>query len=406
MILEAALTIGGFSMVTGSILYLQHHIMKGAKDERKVIDEVLEVKKVNFKRNDKVYKPKMKKKIPHSWGTEYVYNFPPGLEYSKAKECIPALQDALHKEVEVTNDYYLHFEVYDQPLKNDIPFNPELMNEAEKDCVVPLGVNRKGEVHWYDFEGKYPHLLMAGITGGGKSSVLRIMISWLGIKGKADLYLMDLKGGVEFTIFENLPNVVDFKYDLDGGLSMIQKVEKEMMSRYEKMRKNRVNHYKTLQLFPIVLFFDEMAILNTKNSSDNKETKKKKQQIKQSLAVIASQGRGSGVFLVCCTQRPSYEVIDGLIKANFNATIALPVRSEIESKIILDNTNATKLEKTAGRSLVQTFDEVKLQMFNLSQQEAQKLIQPYLVEKETVGEADEPKNAVKPKTTGNITKLR
>lgn len=89
-------------------------------------------------------------------------------------------------------------------------------------CRVFVGVNRRGERRYYDFDGPYPHLLIAGISGGGKSVMMRSIITSLAGTGGSDqeLYLCDLKGGVELRLFRNLQCVKAFAVSLSDVLEI------------------------------------------------------------------------------------------------------------------------------------------------------------------------------------------
>lgn len=173
-----------------------------------------------------------------------------------------------------------------------------------------------------------PHLLAAGATGSGKSVFLHNVIISLAISGGACFRLIDLKR-VELSIYNGCGFMVsDAVTDAADADSALQSEVAEMQNRYKLMERQRVNHYLQLKKPPLarVIVIDELADLML-----NKETRK---SVENSIIRIAQLGRAAGVHLILATQRPSREVITGLIKANIPAKIAFKTASAIDSRVI------------------------------------------------------------------------
>jgi S-DNA-T family DNA segregation ATPase FtsK/SpoIIIE len=191
---------------------------------------------------------------------------------------------------------------------------------------------------------KAPHLLIAGQTGSGKSVFLNGIITTLAsLYTPKDLqfYLIDFKG-VEFTRFEHLPHL-RAKVTTDPLLAIVQLqgVVNMMNKRYDMFNSvgvKTISQYKTL--FPggeempyIVVMIDEMADLLLRY----------KKQATEKLALIAQKARCAGIHLILATQKPSTQVLSGLIKTNIPSRIAFKVPSWSDSRVILESKGAESL---------------------------------------------------------------
>ena len=192
-----------------------------------------------------------------------------------------------------------------------------------------------------------PHLLIAGTTGSGKSVALNAMIVSLLYNATPDevkLLLIDPKQ-VEFSVYNGIPHllvpVVSDPRKASGALGW---AVKEMIDRYKRLNDNGVRDIKAyntlcqtddeLQKMPqIVIVIDELSDLMAVAPSE----------VEDSIMRLAQMARAAGIHLVVATQRPSVDVITGLIKANIPSRIALSVSSQIDSRTIIDSAGAEKL---------------------------------------------------------------
>ncbi len=192
-----------------------------------------------------------------------------------------------------------------------------------------------------------PHLLVAGTTGSGKSVFLNTLILSLLYKytpSKLKLILIDLKK-VEFSVYEDLPHLLvpiisTPKEAMSALMWSVQEMDRRSNLLKQKGIKDienynfeisRINGKDTLPY--IVIFIDELAELmfSTRKEAENP------------IVRLAQMARAVGIHLVLATQRPSVDVITGLIKGNFPARIALRVADRINSRIIIDDNGAEKL---------------------------------------------------------------
>lgn len=192
---------------------------------------------------------------------------------------------------------------------------------------------------------KMPHLLIAGATGSGKSVCLNaIILSFIYRQSPEELrmILIDPKM-VEFSVYEKLPHLlVPVVTDKRKAASALRWAVSEMERRYKEMMSHGakdIARYNLLQSNPddrmpkIVIVIDELAELMMAAAKE----------VEDSICRIAQLGRACGIHLVVATQRPSSDVITGLIKANIPSRIALAVSDSTNSRVILDMTGAEKL---------------------------------------------------------------
>lgn len=212
------------------------------------------------------------------------------------------------------------------------------MSEHDLYSPIALGVETSGKMFFRDLN-KIPNLLVGGTTGSGKSVLLHSFILSL-ISGNADLYLVDPKM-VEFGAYENLDQVktiVNSADDAEGVIDSLISLMERRFSVLKKAKSRNVVEYNSIvrpdrSLRPIVLIIDEWADLVLQNKS-----------IQKSLCFLAQKGRAAGISIILATQRPSANVVSGLIKANFPGRIALRTSSAVDSRVILDTSGAEKIE--------------------------------------------------------------
>ncbi len=198
---------------------------------------------------------------------------------------------------------------------------------------------------------KLPHMLIAGTTGSGKSVCTNSIICSLLYKSSPDqvrLIMIDPKM-VELSVYNGIPHLlIPVVTDPKKAAGSLQWAVTEMLKRYRLFSERHVRDLESYNLqvssdpdaaeeehpLPqIVIFIDELADLMMVSAKE----------VEESICRIAQMGRAAGMHLIIATQRPSTDVITGLMKANIPSRIALSVASGLESRIILDTTGAEKL---------------------------------------------------------------
>lgn len=232
------------------------------------------------------------------------------------------------------------------PDRRIVPY-PVWSTSDEMALEVPIGVDVFGNIHSKDL-ADMPHILIAGTTGGGKSVVMHGIIKSLTDKHDPEhlkLILIDPKR-VEFSKYKTLPHLLDtVYYDEIKAARALEWAVQEMESRYEILEAAEARdireYNKTAgeEMDRIVIIIDEFADLMLRDFSKDKMLSTPE----ISIVRIAQKARAVGIHLVIGTQRPSVDVITGLIKANMPTRIALMTTSGVDSRIILDQGGAEML---------------------------------------------------------------
>jgi DNA segregation ATPase FtsK/SpoIIIE-like protein len=212
----------------------------------------------------------------------------------------------------------------------------------QKDALpIALGKGSGGDNITIDLT-KMPHLLIAGATGSGKSVCMNAVVSSLIYSRSPDqlrLLLVDPKR-VELTQYNGIPHMVTpVIVELDAVAKVFRGIINEMFKRYKLLESHSVRNISELNkkfsnAMPyLVIVIDELADLMMTSGVE----------IERSICRLAQLGRATGIHLVIATQRPSVDVVTGLIKSNFPSRVSFSVSSSIDSRTILDTTGAEKL---------------------------------------------------------------
>jgi S-DNA-T family DNA segregation ATPase FtsK/SpoIIIE len=220
-----------------------------------------------------------------------------------------------------------------------------------------LGQKIDGSLMWMDLQ-ENPHMIVAGTTGSGKSTLLHNIIANIIYFDSADLFLSDPKN-IEFSPYEDLCQVA---YSYEDTMFFINALIKLMDSRYEYLRSGK----SSLTLRPQVLIIDEFANLIMQDKND---------QFYSSLCYLAQKCRAANIHIILATQRPSAQIINGNIKANFPARIACKVANQVDSRIILDESGAENLSGKGDAYLKDNFRS--MERFQVAYTSSQEIINFY-----------------------------
>lgn len=221
---------------------------------------------------------------------------------------------------------------------------PQYKNAKSK-LNVALGKDITGEFVYSDLV-KMPHLLIAGTTGSGKSVCLNSMIVSIlynATPEEVKLLMIDPKQ-VEFTVYNGIPHlIVPVVSDPKKASGALAWAVGEMLNRYKTFSENGVRDisgYNSIcesqgkkKMHQIVIFIDELSDLMMAAPNE----------VEDSICRLAQMARAAGMHLVIATQRPSVDVITGIIKANIPSRISLSVSSQVDSRTIIDSVGAEKL---------------------------------------------------------------
>lgn len=218
----------------------------------------------------------------------------------------------------------------------------EEMHAKKSKLAVTLGLDVSGKPIVADI-AKMPHVLVAGQTGSGKSVAINTFLAsilYRASPSEVKFIMVDPKR-VELTGYNDIPHLLSpVIVEADKVLSALRWLTREMDRRYELFAQAGARNIETynemsgFQALPyIVLFIDELADVMLLSPAE----------VEEAITRIAQMSRAVGIHMVLATQRPSVNVITGLIKANIPARIAFAVSSQIDSRVILDTQGAEKL---------------------------------------------------------------
>ncbi len=239
--------------------------------------------------------------------------------------------------IEVPNDEISLVGLY------DIMESPEF-NRIDSKLRLALGLSVDGTPVAADLTAM-PHLLIAGTTGSGKSVCVNAIISCLLLQNSPDdlQFIMVDPKRVELTGYNGIPHLVaPVVVELERIVGVLQWIQREMEERYRKFAavaaRNILDYNRKVgegsdKLPYYVVVVDELADLMMLAPDETERL----------LARLAQMARATGIHLIISTQRPSVDIITGLIKANFPARIAFAVVSSVDSRVILDQPGAEKL---------------------------------------------------------------
>ncbi len=223
---------------------------------------------------------------------------------------------------------------------------PEFRKTFDKKLDTVLGKDISGETVHCNVS-KMPHLLIAGTTGSGKSVCVNTIIMSILMKSTPDevrLIMVDPKQ-VEFMMYNGIPHLlIPVVTDPKKAAGALAWAVTEMEKRYTLFSENNVrnidgyndlckNDDELARMPHIVIFIDELADLMMASPKD----------VEDSIVRLAQKARAAGMHLVIATQKPTVQVVTGLIKGNIPSRIALMVASQIDSRVILDASGAEKL---------------------------------------------------------------
>lgn len=265
----------------------------------------------------------------------------------------------------------------------------ELWEQSKTDdkklLEIPLGKAVNGSVRTFDL-AKMPHLLVAGSTGSGKSVAVNGIIASILMKARPDevKFMMVDPKMVELSVYNDIPHLlIPVVTNPRKASRALQKVVDEMENRYELFSKVGARNiagynakvaeynasqpeYKQIPLPLIVVIVDELADLMMVASKE----------VEDAIIRLGQKARAAGIHMILATQRPSVDVISGLIKANVPSRIAFAVSSGTDSRTILDENGAEKL-LGRGDMLFKPIDEnhpVRLQGSFISDEDVERIV--------------------------------
>ena len=307
-------------------------------------------------------KPVLVKHCPTEYGARLIWNLPPGISRKEIESKLHYFEEQVKGQIFLSNKgKTLIMEVYTAELPDMVEFD---FIDNDYYLPVPVGVTAKGSLHLVDLV-KIPHMLVAGQTGGGKSSFLHVLIFYMllaGAKRRIWPVIVDLKR-LEFAYLSRHCLVID---DEENTCRLLRRLNGELDKRLIELRDagcRNITEYKGDMPF-IVLVIDELAELTDKDAQSD-------------INRIARLARAAGIHIVAATQRPDATLFKDFAKtrALLPGRLCFTVADDTNSRIVLGTDAAHKIPKDIpGRAVWKWETEIIVQSMYFSTREAEKLL--------------------------------
>lgn len=389
-------------VASGIVAYSSYQKSGGSSDASK-IQRICSANGLTVKENGQIKNMQLLRRTRYSWGVEYAYRIPLGLSFEDFKNKKNHLQDGLNnkkrvlditiedlkqlklsrnilseiiglinkkkhlrKEIDLSYDGLLKIKVYNEPLTDYLPYELDLVRKCNE-WEVPVGESRNGLIK-HDFEKK-AHIIVAGTTDFGKSNWVNSTINTLLLKqpDNVEFTLVDLKGGLEFSQYKDLPQTRSLAKNPNEALESLKLAVEEMESTTDYLldqgyRNVKEAGYKKRHFIVI----DEAADI-----ADDKECQ-------ALLKDIARKGRAAGIRLIYTTQYPTAETVSSQVKRNCIGRLSFVLDTATASNVVLDSGGAERLPLVQGRALYKDVKLIEVQTPYISSEKIKENIGPHI----------------------------
>lgn len=328
--------------------------------------------------SNKKNKPILKKEN-HTNNTDvYIFTIPTGLsilDFTKRKEQIAQFlhTDLQHLKIENINNL-ASITVYKEGAIEY--FYEDYKFPVTKNIQIPLGINLENWsiVYWNPNETNSCHLLIAGNTGAGKSTLVYIILTYIiQYRNDVDLYLQDVKK-VDMPYFKDAKQVARYNPGKDYAEETIAGLVDEMNVRYDYLTEKKVRNMNELKpkdrLNSIIYVIEELAVFKYGNG------KGKDADFFEKLRLILEQGRAVNITVICITQSPYSGTLPGEWKANFPCIIGLKTRTSEASKVITGEYDILTNLRGKGHGYMLTPEQdIEFQGFNINLGTIKKIVE-------------------------------
>lgn len=308
------------------------------------------------------------------YGYHLILKLYPGLWLGNLIDKQPELSAALGGETQIyKKGEWIHVRVFTREIPSLFEYRPDLAGLIKKyPCAIPIGISRPGMITLPLFKDDTSALLIAGMPGSGKSVFLRQALTAVIMNynpWEVQLYLVDMKMGIEFFPFQGAPHTADWAGDLAGAGRVLRRAQAEIERRAHLMKKKNVMEIQSYnQVSPhdklphIIVAIDEYAALD--------------QACKDLVGELCRAGRFAGVHPIVCTQRPTTDVLTGTTKSLIPAALCFRMNSKLNSRLVLgeDHGQAAYIT-TQGRGVYRAGYLREVQVMHLSPERCLTMIQ-------------------------------
>lgn len=311
----------------------------------------------------------------------YEFTLPAGLSVADVVECQEAIEQYIGARIQIDYGFKnLLIKVYTKEMPSKYPFEPQV---SKGNVPVLVGCDRNAHLVMLDLSEGEPHMLIAGETGSGKSTVLRSIITNFVLSTGVELYLVDLKRGAEFNLFRKCKSVKAFARTEDEAEVLLESVSAEVDRRYDLFYEadctsikhyNRV-HKRNPMKYQVVIIDEFADLMYEKNSIEL-------------LEGLAAKARACGIHLIISTQRPDAKVLSSRIKANVPVVLGLKTLNDTNSRIIIGENGLEQL-RGAGHGILKCGTNTEVQCAYLSEEDARNLLIPHYRVVEEIGDGGE-----------------
>lgn len=360
-------------------------------DDKKKIQVFFEVSGIAIKKDNQLHYPKFQKQMYDDRSTTYVYELPVGMPSKIIRKVEDVVSEGLNKPVRIHYDNYrLSIRVFHKDIPEKWKWSKTLVEKGK--WLVPIGQSLE-ELMYHDFD-KTPHMTLGGLTRMGKTVFLKNVMTSL-ITAQADhthLYIIDLKGGLEFGPYQNIKQVESIAEKPVEAFQVLHTILKKME---EKMLFMKEHHYTNVVETNIrdryFIIVDEGAELcPDKNMS--KEQQKLLGACQQMLSHIARIGGALGFRLIFCTQYPTGDTLPRQVKQNSDAKLGFRLPTQTASQVVIDEAGLESIQSIPGRALFKTDRLTEIQVPYISNEQMWEVLKQYEVERDAYTDThqDEP----------------
>lgn len=327
---------------------------------------------INFGTEDAY--PMMISKKRHDGYLLYEFSLPVGQDVDELKKHQTALEQFVGAPVEIAYGFKnLLIKVFNRP-PEIYRYKPE---DIKGDLVIPAGYDQAGRFRSLNLSNDEPHVIIGGITGSGKSSLIRVIITFLTLfrHKTVELFLVDLKRGAELGRFKNCENVTAFAKTPEEARGIILSLLNEVQHRYDLFEAADVVNIKEYnkkaadKMKYLVLIIDEYSLLCSRREDS------------EAVEFLVCLSRACGISVIIATQKPDAKTISTRVSAMCGNVIGMRVESAADSVVVIGHKGLEALPLKGYAILKNGDGEINIRVPWLDAGEAKNLIIPYTVTK-------------------------